>query len=135
MLAFICILIGIVIGGGGMYLVLSDKPSVQSESTSLHDGNEYYKLWSEAVSLLGINGQLTQEQVARIMPVMPEKQRATPVSASPQLSKMDGFSSDRRKIEIMRAKKGLPPADNLEGMFSSDVRKVHKARITYSDTE
>ena len=35
---------------------------------------------------------------------------------------------DRAAIEIARAKKGLPPKDDLRGMASWDIKDVMKAR-------
>ncbi len=86
------------------------------------DEQEYKTLWTEAVTLLASNGQLTDEQVKKITPSRPK---------SSQLPAQGGFSSDRKAVEIARAKQGLPPADSLIGMFSSDVRAVKEARIKF----
>lgn len=110
------LLLGVLIGTGGTYLRFrSARKPVNSERV------DYKKLWKEAVNLLGFNGQLTPEQVAKI----------TPGPANSKLPRGKGFSSDRRKVEIARAKAGLEPADSLEGMYSSDIAAVHTARIRY----
>jgi len=89
------------------------------------DEQEYKSLWSEAVTLLGTNGQLTDEQISKITP------KRNPKPVAERLPRGKGFSIDRREVEIARAQQGLPPADNLEGMFSDDVRAVMLARIKY----
>ena len=88
------------------------------------DASKYESLWSEAVSLLHVNGQISDEQLKALMP---------PEAKDPyaHLPEGEGFSSDRRKIEVARAEAGLPPADNLRGMFSDDVRKVQVAQIKH----
>lgn len=83
---------------------------------------DYKKSWEEAVNLLHASGQLTDEQLAKLLP---------PKSARPELRQMPGHSSDRRAVEIALAENGLPPRDNLEGMHSSDRRAVELARIKY----
>jgi len=89
-----------------------------------HQDEQQYKLaWEAATEALVAGGQLTDEQVAKLRPKG---------GADSHLPRGVGFSSDRRDVEIARAEKGLPPADNLEGMFSSDVSDVLQARIEHN---
>ncbi len=118
--------------GGGLFsaffIIRQHRP--RGAEPSVEDQREYQQLWSEAVNLLAFNGQISEAQLEAIRPKQRQISAALPPSDN-NLPQGEGFSSDRRKIEIARAKAGLPPADNLRGMFSADVRQVHEARITY----
>lgn len=111
--------------GGGVFSAATAL--VMRRRSRATDGGEYKQLWGEAINLLATNGQVTDEQLKRIMPT---RQNATP-SRDQGLPQGEGFSEHRRDIEVARARAGLPPADNLKGMFSEHVCEVHQARIMY----
>jgi|GEM_PF-3190243 len=78
------------------------------------DEHRYKEAWAAAIDKLLEDEKLTNEQFWKILP---------------RLREGDGFSQDRAKVEIARAKAGLPPADNLANMFSDDRAAVELARI------
>lgn len=101
---------------------------------------DYRERWLQAVTLLGDEGRLTDEQVASLrgsVEAAPVAQESAPVAqpAGPSaqtLRMLHGmYSDDRRKAEVTRAQKGLPPLDDLKGMYSDDIRKVMQARTEY----
>ena len=108
------LLVGSVATGIAMMAAQRSKHAAKMRA----DEQKYEKRWLEAIELLKSNGQLTEEQVKSIMP---------PV----ELPQGVGTSSDRCAVEIARAEAGLPPADNLLGMTSSDATAVKKARIKH----
>lgn len=106
---------------------------------------DYRQRWEDAVTLLGNQGQLTDEQVALIRggaqpvvrpePAAPQAEPARnsdPVVSRATLRTLHNMATwDRRETEIARARRGLPPLDDLEGMASWDVREVLKARTKF----
>jgi hypothetical protein len=106
---------------------------------------DYRERWLQAVSLLGEEGRLTDEQVTQITGTDEQVAQiagatATPPAAPPAraiaapasqavLRRMESW--DRRDLEVTRAKRGLPPADDLAGMESWDQRDVLQARARY----
>ena len=122
----VLVVLSFVLGGatGAVVVLRSQRPASTTKQPA--DEGQYKQLWQEAVNLLGLTGRLSDEQIASIMPSKP-----LPAARVDKLPSMPGYSSDRRDTEIARAKAGLPPADNLAGMYSSDIRKVHQARIEY----
>ena len=121
-------LIVFVIGGvvgAGLILALGHRVVARRQA----EIKKYKEMWLEATELLGEGGQLPAEQVRVLGGVQALPQSSGTLPTKP------GFSGDRAAIEIMRAKKGLPPADSLYGMFSGDVRKVEKARLRYASRQ
>jgi hypothetical protein len=89
---------------------------------------DYQERWLQAVSLLGQEGRLTDEQVASLSG---DGVTAPPVAATPadDQALLDAMSSwDRRQLAVRRARSGLPPLDSLRGMESWDQRVVLEAR-------
>jgi hypothetical protein len=116
MTAIVYILVGCGVGAAGAFAFLQLVHGARRKS----DEQRYKDRWSSAVQLLHDRGQLTDAQLQLIRP--PEEDR---------LPTGTGFSEDRAKVEIERAKAGLPPADNLKGMFSEDQARVKRARIKH----
>lgn len=114
MSAFLFLLLGCGVGAAGAFAYLQLRHGARRRA----DEQRYKDRWSAAVRLLKDGGQLTDAQLQQIRP--PEEDR---------LPTGVGFSEDRAKVEIERAKAGLPPADNLKGMFSEDRARVERARI------
>lgn len=104
------VLVGCVIGGG----ITAIYQHLVHGSRRKADEYRYKEAWSAAIDKLLEDGKLTDAQFKRILP---------------RLREGEGFSQDRAKIEIARAKAGLPPADNLANMFSDDRAAVELARI------
>lgn len=120
------LIVGAASGAGIMYWTCRD---LVKRATTVKNP-DYKERWLAAVELLGTEGSLSEDQVRQLTADTPSGSVAAEIVTHP-LQEMPGFSSDRRKVEIARAKAGLPPQDNLEGMFSSDIRKVHEARAKY----
>jgi len=116
MIAIVYILLGCGVGAAGAFAYLQ----LVHGSRRRADEQHYKDRWSSAVQLLHEKGRLTDAQFQQIRP--PEEDR---------LPTGIGFSEDRAKIEIDRAKAGLPPADNLKGLFSEDRARVERARIKH----
>ena len=103
---------------------------------------DYKQRWEDAIGLLGAQGQLTEEQVSQITAprAAPEPaevrqyQRAGSHSVNLQAGRdisrtlRNMASWDRKEVEITRARKGLPPVDDLVGMASWDQKAVLEAR-------
>jgi hypothetical protein len=100
---------------------------------------DYKQRWEGAVSLLGAQGQLTDEQVRQIRgydqqpPPSPVPGTAKPgTSTGPSAATLRTLHSmaswDRKDAEILRARKGLPPLDDLIGMASWDIKAVLNER-------
>lgn len=87
------------------------------------DATKYEDLYKGALDLMSSGGMITDDQLKRLMPA-----QSTGATKLPQGT---GISAHRRDIEIARARQGLPPADNLEGMISAHVRDVERARIKH----
>lgn len=124
------LVVGLIIGAdsaaGGAYLIF--KGAIQRATAAKN--LDYKERWLAAVSLLGSEGALSDEQIQQI--TAGASGGAAAVSTDrPLLRKGPGFSSDRADIEVARAKAGLPPQDNLKGMFSSDIRRVEIARAKH----
>lgn len=117
MIEILFFLLGCGAGAAGIFTYVQ----VVHGSRRKADEQRYKTRWSEAVALLSSGGQLTEEQLKRILPSGKEEVQRLPRGV--------GFSEDRAATEIARAKAGLPPADNLKGMFSEDVAAVQQARI------
>lgn len=96
---------------------------------------DYKERWLQAVRLLGQEGRVTDEQLASLKGPVPARPRAPfPSQGNAQRELNTMHSSDRRTLEIERARNGLPPLDNLNGMHSSDKRQVLAARTRYGQT-
>lgn len=108
---------------------------------------DYKQRWEDAVALLGTQGRLTEEQVKKITAPQPAVKTLPPPAAltvriahqgnpemrmPPSLETRQALRSmaswDRAELEIDRARRGLPPADDLRGMASWDVKDVLQAR-------
>ena len=97
------------------------------KSGTRSNGYDYKQLWKNAVILLGDQDRLTQAQIKSITP-SEEIRRQRP-------KRQPGNSWDRAAVEVARAKKSLPPRDNLKEMRSQDRREVLEARIKYGTTD
>ncbi len=98
------------------------------------DEQRYKERWKQNTELLMIEGKLSPEDAKKLMLDRVGKEPAKPAEqGKPQT--LPTLSSDRRDLEIARAKQGLPPYDDLKGMFSSDVRRVLEARIQYGTSK
>lgn len=87
---------------------------------------DYRQRWEDAVALLGMQGQLTDEQVSLIHAERPTPPETTTAETLRMLHSMASW--DRKAIEVTRAENGLPPVDDLLGMSSFDKRTVMTAR-------
>lgn len=86
---------------------------------------DYKERWEHAVALLGGEGRLTGEQVRRIT----GGEQAPTVGSGVSRKQLHAMtSSDRASIEIARARKGLPPFDDLQLMTVRDKGLVWEAR-------
>jgi hypothetical protein len=93
--------------------------------------DEYKQRWLSAVKLMQQEGQLTDKQVAKLLPAAP-KQTSVKERSDRQKMLDEMFSEDRAELAVERAKKGLPPEDDLKGMYSEDIVEVEKARVKYA---
>jgi hypothetical protein len=100
---------------------------------------DYKGRWKEALALLEEEkkataqleeGLLTSEQIEQRKQERYEAENRQVIQR--RLHGM--FSEDRAELEIQRAKKSLPPLDDLDGMFSEDIAAVMKARM-HASTE
>lgn len=94
---------------------------------------DYKERWEAAIGLLGTQGQLTAGQFSMLMGGIPVKPASSPesplVAAAATLRAIHEMASwDRRDLEISRAKRGLPPVDDLADMASWDQKAVLAAR-------
>jgi hypothetical protein len=95
---------------------------------------DYRQRWEDAIGLLGNQGQLTQEQVNGLLAGTTRQAASEPVLApapvqAATLRTLHAMASwDRKDLEVVRARKGLPPVDDLSGMTSWDQAAVLKAR-------
>lgn len=129
----IVFLIGIVTGAALLWQWLPQR---------LKHHIDYRQRWEDAVTLLGNQGQLTDEQITLIRggaqpAAQPEPARkpdrgGEPAVTAATLRTLHGMASwDRKDAEIARARHGQPPLDDLEGMASWDVRDVLEARSRF----
>ena len=133
--------------GGGTIGGLTTAIGKKRHGARRRQDEELYKTqWAEAVELLGEQGQLTEEQVKRIMAGASQIKPASPTMDAlitqieavrsaeglpPLSAALKMSSSDRRRVEVTRAQQGLPPADTLERMSSTDTAAVLEARAAY----
>jgi hypothetical protein len=115
MLELFFLLLGTGIGGGIVFV----RERVIHVEKKRQDEQKYRELWSNSLDLMAAGGQLTDEQITSLKPL------------TAALNRPRGSTFDRRLVEIARAEKGLPPADNLRGMSSFDRRLVMDARIKH----
>jgi hypothetical protein len=110
------------LGGGCAAMLMLLRQQSQRARAKMVDERMYKRRWEEAVRLMPGEGRLSETEAALIL---------APGTGQGMLPCGQGYSSDRARTEVRRAKAGLPPADNLELMSSGHVRKVHAARIKY----
>lgn len=122
-------LIGIVTGGALLWQWLPQR---------LKHHIDYKQRWENAVTLLGNQGQLTDEQITLIRgsaQPAPVPESAAPRHSGPTAATLRTLHSmaswDRKDAEIARARHGQPPLDDLEGMASWDVKDVLEARTRF----
>jgi hypothetical protein len=127
--------IAFLLGGGIFSVIFVIRQRVLRKGKMRADENTYKIRWQEAIELLQGEGKITDEQLKQITPTEPlgfGAKIAKAIAKSDQQQALQCMSSrDRRELEITRAKEGLAPIDNLEGMASRDAAAVRQARMRY----
>ena len=107
----------------------------------LEQNVDYKELWEEVLLLLGRADKLTPEQIQEITEARQSIEAGRlgdtnhvpagcTVTSSATQETLNGMQSyERRNLEVKRAKKGLPPQDDLNGMLSWHISDVLDARL------
>jgi hypothetical protein len=138
LITFLVFLTGLVTGAIALWRMLPGR---------LKHHIDYKQRWEEAITLLGNQGQLTDEQIAKIRgevqprepqpdppggPIWPHHRYASTEPSPAVLKALHNMASwDRKDAEIARARRGLPPLDDLVGMASWDAKDVLEERTRW----
>jgi hypothetical protein len=108
---------------------------------------DYKQRWEKAVTLLGTQGQLTDEQVRQLQGPVAVVQAAPADDLRGVATRQPWLEAgtlrllhtmapwDRRDAEIARARAGQAPLDDLWDMPTWDIRDVLEARSRYGTGE
>jgi hypothetical protein len=121
------ILGGVVLGPTGLLVGIWLARRTVTEAANKEIG-KYRERWQSAVKLLQVEGKITDEQYEELL-AKPEPKQISSNRSERQLIFDEMYSEDRADLEVARAKQGLPPEDDLQGMWSEDIARVMKARI------
>ncbi len=100
--------------------------TAKAQLPKVEDTVNYKEAWENSLQMIVDGGQITEAQLKAITPAPPRE-----LEAAPALTRKEGTSFHRAQVEIARAKNGMFPADNLDGMSSHYRSEVELARIKY----
>lgn len=116
LVAVITFVIGIMIGATALFFMI---PGHYKKNI------DYKERWESALDILTHENKITRAQFRQLMGI----EEVPPEPRELRQYDLERLSSiDRRKIAVKRAELGLPPVDDLDGMFGWDAYRVSRAR-------